>query len=124
SIDFPASKWTLDQAARYDHPAAVKTITEQTGHREIKAIIHCQGSTSFAMSAVAGLVSQVSVIISNAVSLHPVVPNWSRFKMSVMLPMVKLITDYLNPHWGIEAPSMAAKLISAFVRLTHHECDN
>src|SRR5690606_27995528 len=74
SIDFPASKWTLDQAARYDHPAAVKTITEQTGHREIKAIIHCQGSTSFAMSAVAGLVPQVSVIISNAVSLHPVVP--------------------------------------------------
>lgn len=124
SIDFNARQWTLDQAARYDHPAAVKAITEQTGYANIKAIIHCQGSTSFAMSAVAGLVPQVSVIISNGVLLHPVVPKWSNFKMSVLLPMVKRLTDYLNPQWGIEAPTLTAKIISWFIRLTHHECDN
>ena len=47
SIDLTPNKWTLDQAALYDHPQAVKTIAKETGSNEIKAIIHCQGSTSF-----------------------------------------------------------------------------
>ena len=41
----------------------------------MKAVIHCQGSTSFTMSAVAGLVPEVKTIVTNAVSLHPVVPG-------------------------------------------------
>ena len=77
SIDFEPNNWTLDQAARYDHPAAVRTVVNETGSDRVKAIIHCQGSTSFAMSACAGLVPQVDTILSNAVSLHPVVPGWS-----------------------------------------------
>jgi len=124
SIDFPPHLWTLDQAALYDHPMAVKKIVEETGCTDIKAIIHCQGSTSFTMSAIAGLVPQVSTIVSNAVSLHPVVPRWSAFKLSYLLPMVSMMTKYLNPKWGIEAPTVAAKMISALVRMTHHECDN
>ncbi|WP_299083097.1 hypothetical protein [uncultured Paraglaciecola sp.] len=124
SIDFDSRFWTLDQAALYDHPYAVKKIIEITGATEVKALIHCQGSTSFTMSAVAGLVPQVSTIVSNGVSLHPVVPPWSKFKLSFMLPLVGLITDYLNPQWGIAAPTMAANLINSLVRLTHHECDN
>jgi poly(3-hydroxyalkanoate) synthetase len=77
SIDLPPNEWTLDKAALYDHPAAVKTVVEQTGSDEVKAIIHCQGSTSFMMSAVAGLVPQVKTIVANAVTLHPVVPKFS-----------------------------------------------
>jgi hypothetical protein len=124
SIDFPPNLWTLDQAALYDHPKAVKTIIKETGARWIKAIIHCQGSTSFTMSAIAGLVPEVTTIISNAVSLHPVVSGWSRFKLQVLVPIVKLMTDYLNPHWGVDAPDFTAKLITLLVNLTHHECDN
>lgn len=124
SIDFEANLWTLDQAALFDHPAAVSTIISETGAETVKAVIHCQGSTSFTMSAVAGLLPQVSVIVSNAVSLHPVVPRWSSFKLNRMLPLVKLMTQYLNPHWGIEAPTLAAKLITLMVNLTHHECGN
>lgn len=123
SIDFPANLWTLDQAALYDHPQAVKKIIAETGASSIKAIIHCQGSTSFMMSAVAGLVPEVNVIVSNAVSLHPVVPAWSGFKLNWMLPIVALMTKYLNPHWGVDAPTIPAKLISALISLTHHECD-
>src|SRR5262245_50450899 len=55
SIDLPPNRWTLDQAARYDHPVAVRTVLDATGANTLKAIIHCQGSTSFMMSAVAGL---------------------------------------------------------------------
>ncbi len=71
SIDIPHNHWTLDQAAVYDHPRAVQTVCTQTGASEIKAVIHCQGSTSFMMSALAGLVPQVTTIVSNAVSVHP-----------------------------------------------------
>jgi hypothetical protein len=124
SIDLPPNHWTLDQAALYDHPQAVKTVAKETGWQEIKAVIHCQGSTSFMMSAVAGLVPQVKTIVSNAVSLHPVVPAWSFGKLEFALPMIKRMTPYLNPQWGLHAPTFAAKLVKAFVALTHHECDN
>jgi pimeloyl-ACP methyl ester carboxylesterase len=124
SIAFPPNLWTLDQAALYDHPKAVKTIIAETGADKVKAIIHCQGSTSFTMSALAGLVPEVTTIVSNAVSLHPVVPGWSSFKLQYLLPLVKLFTQYLNPHWGVEAPDLAAKLITQMVNMTHHECHN
>lgn len=124
SIDVPPNPWTLDQAALYDHPAAVMTVVQETGCDRVKAVIHCQGSTSFMMSAVAGLVPQVTTIISNAVSLHPVVPVASAIKMRLLLPFVRLITPSLNPQWGLHAPTPAAKFISMVVALTHHECDN
>lgn len=124
SIDFAPNLWTLDQAAVYDHPQAVKKIIAETGVSEIKAIIHCQGSTSFTMSAMAGLIPEVTIIVSNAVSLHPVVPGWSLFKLTYLLPLVKVMSQYLNPHWGIQAPTLIAKLITLLVNLTHHECNN
>jgi pimeloyl-ACP methyl ester carboxylesterase len=40
SIDFPPNLWTLDQAALYDHPAAVAKVVEATGWDRIKAVIH------------------------------------------------------------------------------------
>jgi pimeloyl-ACP methyl ester carboxylesterase len=124
SIAFAPNLWTLDQAALYDHPKAVQTILAETGESSLKAIIHCQGSTSFMMSAIAGLVPEVTTIVSNAVSLHPVVPDWSKFKLQYMVPLVRQMTNYLNPHWGVHAPGFVAKLISLLVNLTHHECNN
>jgi pimeloyl-ACP methyl ester carboxylesterase len=124
SIDLPANPWTLDQAAVHDHPAAVTTVVKETGWEEVKAVIHCQGSTSFMMSAIAGLVPQVKTIITNAVSLHTLVPPWSVFKLNFMVPLLKRLTPYLNPQWGIEAPTFAAKLVSLMTAVAHHECDN
>ena len=124
SIDFQPNHWTLDQAAVYDHPAAIRTIINETGADEVKAVIHCQGSCSFMMSALAGLVPQVKTIVTNAVSLHTVVPDFSRTKLNVAVPMMSTITEYLNPQWGIRAPTLAAKLTQLLVKLTHHECNN
>lgn len=124
SIEFEPNLWTLDQAAVYDHPFAVKKVVGQTGQQHIKAIIHCQGSTSFTMSALAGLVPQVDTIITNAVSLHPMVPGLSKLKLQLAVPLVKLITSYLNPQWGLNAPNWQAKFINTLVRLTHHEQGN
>jgi pimeloyl-ACP methyl ester carboxylesterase len=124
SIDVPPNRWTLDQAALHDHPVAVKTVLRETGADELKAVIHCQGSTSFMMSAVAGLVPEVKTIVSNAVSLHPVVPFFSGVKLRFAVPLVALLTPYVSPRWGLHAPTLTAKAITGLVRLTHHECDN
>jgi pimeloyl-ACP methyl ester carboxylesterase len=124
SIDLTPNPWTLDEAAVHDHPEAVKTIVRQTGSDTVKAVIHCQGSTSFMMSAVAGLVPQVKTIVSNAVSLHPVVPEVTKFKIRLSVPVLRLLTPYLDPQWGLYAPTLTAKAINSMVRLTHHECNN
>ena len=123
-IDLKPNTWNLDKAAVYDHPRAVKKIVEETGWDKIKAVIHCQGSTSFMMSAVAGLVPEVTTIVTNAVSLHPVVPEFSRFKITKLLPLLKGQVEYLNPQWGLHAPTVISKIVATMVALAHHECNN
>jgi hypothetical protein len=124
SIDFTPNTWTLDDAARYDHPAAVKTVLRETGSDSVKAVIHCQGSTSFAMSAVAGLLPEVDTIVTNAVSLHTVVPAWSRFKVHYALPVMHRFLGYYNPGWGDHPPNLLDKAITVGVKAVHHECNN
>lgn len=124
SIDFEPNRWTLDKAARFDHPVAVRTILSETGSDTLKAIIHCQGSTSFSMSACAGLIPEVDTIVSNAVSLHPVVPPWSRVKLHYAVPIVRRFLRFLNPGWGDDPPDIYDRVLTLMVRLAHHECDN
>ncbi|PSU35192.1 esterase [Photobacterium lutimaris] len=124
SIDLPPNEWTLDQAACFDHPEAVKKIQAETGASKVKAIIHCQGSTSFTMSVLAGLLPQVETIISNAVSLFTIVPQWSRVKLKYAVPLVAELTPFISPAWGDNPPTVFAKLIRAMVKMGHHECDN
>jgi hypothetical protein len=76
------------------------------------------------MSAVAGLVPEVKTIVANAVTLHPVIPEWSRFKITYLTPTVGRLLDYLNPQWGLYSPTTMSRLITLMVLLVHHECDN
>ncbi|WP_136442138.1 esterase [Pacificoceanicola onchidii] len=124
SIDFRLHDWTLDQAAFFDHPEAVKTVLHETGAQTIKAIIHCQGSTSFTMSALAGLVPQVETIVSNAVSLHPIVPRWSRVKLRLAVPVLARLMRSMNPGWGDDTPAGLPRLLGWLTKAAHHECDN
>lgn len=117
SIDLRPNHWTLDQAAFYDHPEAVKAVVRKTGWEEVKAIIHCQGSTSFMISAIAGLIPQVKVIVSNAVSLHPIVPFRTYYMAKLLVPLLAMFTAYLNPQWGEWAPGIIPKIITFFVRV-------
>lgn len=124
SIDVTPNYWTLDEAAVYDHPAAVELVVQKTRARFVRAIIHCQGSTSFMMALAAGLVPQVNVVVSNAVSLHPVVPPWTRFKLRYLLPLLEILLDHLDPSWGKGKPSGVAAAIRLLVEATHPECRN
>ena len=123
SIDFPPLRYTLDQAAVFDHPAAVREIRERTGAESIKALVHCQGSTSFTMSSLAGLVDDVRTVVSNAVSLHPVVTKRSRAKLSLLTPVASRIYDGTDPQWAVRPPTPTRKALARWVRLTRHDCD-
>ena len=123
SIDLPPNEWDLDQAAVHDHPAAVDTVLRSTGADALKAVVHCQGSSSFVLSAVAGLLPKVDTIVSNAMSLHPVVSPLAQVKIRVVVPQFAKLMPFVSPRWGLDPPShLAAKAVVAFVRLTHREC--
>lgn len=130
SIDLEPNQWDLDQAAVHDHPYAVIKILQTTGVATIKAIIHCQGSSSFALSAAAGLVPQVDTIVSNSMSLHPVVAPWSRIKLAYLVPAIRPLLRYVDPRWADDGPgkvktkNLLAKAMVALVEATHRECDN
>lgn len=124
SIDLPPNAWTLEDAAVLDHPAAVRTVLERSGASSAKAVIHCQGSTSFMMSAVAGLLPQITTVVSNAVALHPIVPRLAYLKSRYVTNSAGRFLTYLNPQWGLSAPRGWPTLIDWFVRATHHECNN
>lgn len=124
SIDLAACEWFLDDAAVHDHPVAVRAVLDHTGADSIQAIIHCQGSTSFMMAAVSGLLPGVSNVVSNAVSLHPIIPRVSEFKLHRVSPIVARFLPYIDPQWGEFAESRLERAIVAFVKLTHRECDN
>lgn len=124
SIDLEPNEWTLDHAAVYDHPRAVQTVLERTGAESVQAVIHCQGSTSFALAAAAGLLPRVRTVVSNAVSLHPVVPRWSEIKLNYILPAVGKITPYLNPQWNEHTDHWTGRTFYRLTELTHHECEN
>ena len=80
SIDLPECDYTLDEVARYDHPALIAAVLRETGAQTLKAVVHCQGSTSFALACAGGLVPEVTDVVSNAVSFHVDVPRLSRLQ--------------------------------------------
>ncbi|MGB0797770.1 MAG: alpha/beta hydrolase [Planktomarina sp.] len=124
SIEQAPNQWTLDRAAVHDFPAAIAKIIEVSGASEVQAMVHCQGSTSFMMSLVSGLLPQVSNVVSNAVSLHPIVPTLARLKALYAVPSLGRFFPYLNPQWGISAPAGWPKVFDFYVRAVHHECNN
>jgi hypothetical protein len=126
SIDFPPRDYTLDRVARYDHPATVDEVLARTEARQLKAIVHCQGSISFTMAAVAGLLPDVTHVVSNSVSLHVRVTPESRVKQLVMLPISDAVLPGADAQWGIRSPSLYANVFSAIAGLVRRdpECGN
>ncbi len=76
SIALPSAKqaWTLDDIARYDYPAAVKTIMDATGNPDIQALVHCAGATTFFMAMMSGLQHIRAAVVSQIGPDHIVAP--------------------------------------------------
>ena len=123
SIDFELNQYDLDQVAVHDHPAAVRRILEETGYDELKAIIHCQGSTSFTISLVNGLVPEVCAVVSSALSLHLVVPLWSRLKLEFMIPALGLVLPCVDAQWARSSTGFWPRVVNAMAQFGHWEDD-
>lgn len=74
-------RYTLDDVALYDHPAAVRAVWATIGDAPLFVIAHCLGSASFMMSLAAGLLGPIAGVVANSVSFTPRVPAWSRLKL-------------------------------------------
>jgi len=126
SIDLPNNSYTLDQAARFDHPTAVETVLAATGAEKLRAVVHCQGSISFLMAALAGYLppDKVSHIVSSAISLFFEIPSRTWRKQRTVLQLARLIGSGADAQWGIRAPAPAGKLFALFSRMTERPCGN
>jgi hypothetical protein len=91
----------------------------------MKAIVQCQGSTSLTMSAIAGLVPEITTIVSNAVSRYVTVPKASELKLQAFVPVCETSLSGLDAQWAVRAPSALA---TGFARVAHlirgRDCDN
>jgi hypothetical protein len=130
SIDLPPNAYTLDHAATIDHPLAVQTILdtcEREGAPEatLKAVVHCQGSISFMMAAVAGRIDErVTHIVSSAVSLFIDVTMSTWLKQRVALPLVGSGFEGLDAQWGIRPVTPSAGVFAAMAKRMERRCGN
>ncbi|MCA1671964.1 MAG: esterase, partial [Actinobacteria bacterium] len=74
--------------------------------------------------AVSGLVPEVDTVITNSVSLHPVLPPFSMTKIGRLAPLVGRLLPHISPAWGDKPEGLLSRAMVAFVRATHRECDN
>jgi hypothetical protein len=124
SIDLDTCEYTLDQIAVHDHPALVRTVLEETGAERLKAVMHCQGSTSFTMAAFAGLLPQVTHVVTNAVTLHVDLTPGSRRRLRALIPLIGPAMPGLDPQWAIRPPGLRTSGFARMAELVRRECDN
>lgn len=125
SMDFPPRPFTLDDAAVFDHPAAIAAVLRETGASSLRVLAHCQGATSFTMTALAGLAPEVTHVLASAVSLHTVVPWRTRVKSRLLLPLIGLRMPYVSAQWAIRSPTALGTAIARQARLIRRrDCDS
>jgi cholesterol oxidase len=86
SIELPTSaeRFSADDIARYDYPAAVAKVREVTTSPSVQMVVHCYGSTTFFMAMLAGL-EGVRSVVSSQVATHMVCPPMTRLKSGLHL---------------------------------------
>jgi cholesterol oxidase len=118
-------RFTLDDIALFDYPAAIAKMREEIGDRRLHVIAHCLGSVSFSMSLFAGVVQGVRSFIANSVSLTPRVPWWSRTKLRFAPFFIEYLlgTPYINPRWSADPGFTRGKVVARLNSMFHPECD-
>jgi cholesterol oxidase len=119
SIELPASRtrFTGDDVATLDYPAAVAAVRERAGVDAIHVLAHCFGASTFTMAMLAGLPGVASAVLSQ-VAAHVVAPPMTRLKSGLHLPSildalgVDSLTAYVDAHadWGDRLYDAALRL--------------
>jgi lysosomal acid lipase/cholesteryl ester hydrolase len=120
-----AHRFTMDDVALYDHPAAIEEMRRHVGERRIHVISHCLGAVSFTMSLFGKAARGVTSVIANSAALTPRVPLWSRVKLLAAPFLVEhvLSQPYLSPSWSEDPGLTIGKVVSKVASAFHPECD-
>ncbi|HEX8438793.1 alpha/beta fold hydrolase [Archangium sp.] len=118
-------RYTLDDVAAFDFPAAVARLRQVVGDCRLHVICHCLGSVSFMMSLFGGAVEDISSVIANSAALTPRIPRWSQLKLAVAPFLLEHVLDmpYLDPNARHEPLLSRSGLLGRAVGLLHRECD-
>lgn len=121
------SRYTMDDIALFDHPAALAELRRHIGpHRRIHVIAHCVGALTMAMSVFGRAVQGISSMVLNSVALTPYVPRWSEIKL-MLGPWVSdylIGVEYYSPGWRRQPGWSIGKMIALTADMVHRECDS
>lgn len=120
-------RYTFDDIALFDHPAAIAELRRHIGAgRRIHIIGQCVGAMTIAMSLFGKTIQGICSVILNSVALTPKVSTWARAKLTAG-PWASdhlLGIEYFNPSWRREPGWSAGKLLALGAGLVHKECDS
>jgi len=123
SYDLFPAKFTMDDIALYDMPAAFSKIRQIVGpEARIHVICHCVGSLTFMMSLYAKRIDGIASVISNSVSLTPRVPTWSKWKLW-FAPKLFPGSMNLSPRWAHFPLRSFGRWLAMWLSLWHRECN-
>jgi cholesterol oxidase len=120
-------RYTFDDMALFDHPAALAELRRHIGpRRRIHIVAHCIGAMTVAMGLFGKTIQGISSVILNSVALTPNVSSWARLKLAVGPWAVEnlLGIDYMNPSWWREPGWSPGKMLALVSNLAHRECDS
>jgi cholesterol oxidase len=83
-LESSRSRFTADDVADRDHPAAERAVRAATGRDEVHWVTHCVGSITALMATMAGTITPASVVCSQ-VGMHPVAARLTRVKIGLGL---------------------------------------
>src|SRR5690606_27927250 len=88
-------RYTYDDVALYDIPAAVDHVRARIGDRPLFVVAHCIGSLSLSLSMTAGLVPGLAGVVSQGVFLTPKPAGRTTLRMSVAGELLKSRIDHI-----------------------------
>ena len=106
ALEASKQRSTGDDVARYDHPAAVRTVLDVTGAPSLQAVVHCYGSNTFVMSMLAGHTTGVRSLVCSQVATHLDTGAMARMMAGLHVPGaldalgVDSMTAYTERHSG------------------------
>ena len=106
-LQYCRERWTADDVAAYDYPAAVAKVRELTGRDTVQMLVHCFGATTFFMAMMTGLQNVRSAVVSQ-IAIDVLIPWWPQRLLA------HLRTPSLLDTLGIDAVNARAETYDKF----------
>lgn len=99
---------TGDLVAKYDYPAAIRTVKAVTGAPNVQVVAHCYGATTFTLAMLGGYVDAKDIrsLVISQISANVKTPLLTKIKSALHLPNVlqvfgfKTLTAYTDKREG------------------------